>query len=153
APALVVFLGGAGFQLAGAGPAVGWFPLGPREVYLPPYRVSRTYVNNVNITNTRVNITQVTNVYNQYATNNVTRVNYVNRHVTDAVTVVSHDTFAHARPVGRNLAHVDPRQLAQAPATHTPPVQPVRASVLGAGAPARARPPASVQKRQVVGTR
>lgn len=154
APALVVFLGGGGFQLAaGGGPAVGWFPLGPREVYLPPYAVSRGYVNNINITNTRVNITQVTNVYNRYTTNNVTNISYVNQHVNNGVTVVSHDTFVNARPVGRNLAHVDARQLTQAPVTHTPPVQPVRASVLGAGSPARVRPPASVEKRQVVGTR
>ncbi len=154
APALVVFLGGAGSQLVvGGGPAVGWFPLGPREVYLPPYRVSRGYVNNVNITNTRVNITQVTNVYNRSTTNNVTNITYVNQHVTNGVTVVSHDTFVNARPVGRNLAHLDSRQLTQAPVTHIPPVQPVRASVLGAGSPARVRPPASVQKRQVVGTR
>ena len=36
------------------------------EVYVPWYRTSRGYVNNVNITNTRVNVTQVTNVYNVY---------------------------------------------------------------------------------------
>jgi hypothetical protein len=154
APALVGFVGGTGFQLAvGGGPAVGWFPLGPREVYLPPYRVSRGYVNNINITNTRVNITQVTNVYNRYTTNNITNITYVNQHVNNGVTVVSRDTFVNARPVGRNLARVDARQLTQAPVTHTPPVQPVKASVLGAGAPARVRPPASVERRQVVGTR
>ncbi len=37
-------------------------PLGPGEVFVPGYRVSRTYVNRVNITNTNVNITRVTNV-------------------------------------------------------------------------------------------
>ena len=37
APALVAFIGdpGVGFAVAGAGPAVGWFPLGPNEVYWP----------------------------------------------------------------------------------------------------------------------
>src|SRR5690348_18485961 len=39
----------------GVGANVGWFPLGPREVYVPSYHVSRTYVNNVNISNTTVN--------------------------------------------------------------------------------------------------
>jgi len=43
-PALVVFVGG------GTGPATwrGWFPLGPREVYVPPYRSSRDYVARIN---------------------------------------------------------------------------------------------------------
>ena len=58
APALVAFVGGgAGFRFS-AGVGVGWFPLAPGEVFLPGYRVSRGYVNNVNITNTSVNITQ-----------------------------------------------------------------------------------------------
>jgi len=37
APALVVFIGGG----RGFGGNVGWFPLGPREVYVPSYPVSR----------------------------------------------------------------------------------------------------------------
>ena len=48
----------------GWGGNVGWFPLGPREVYVPPYQVSRGYMNQVNVSNTTVNITIVTNVYN-----------------------------------------------------------------------------------------
>ena len=39
---------------------VGWIPLGPREPYYPPYRVSQTYVRNVNVSN----VTNVT-VYRQ----------------------------------------------------------------------------------------
>jgi len=35
APALVAFIGGSNFQAPGGGGAVGWFPLGPREVYRP----------------------------------------------------------------------------------------------------------------------
>ena len=154
APALVAFVGGGGFHLSiGVGEGVGWFPLGPREVYLPPYRVSRGYVNNINVTNTRVNITQVTNVYNNYSVNHVTNVTYVNQHVNNGVTVVSHDTFVNARPVDRNLARVDARQLAEAPVNHGSPVQPVRSSVIGAGTPARFRPPAAVENRRVVATR
>ena len=42
APALVVFIGGG---RGGFGGNVGWFPLGPREVYVPPYQVSRGYMN------------------------------------------------------------------------------------------------------------
>jgi hypothetical protein len=154
APALVAFVGGGGFHLSiGVGEGVGWFPLGPREVYIPPYRVSRIYVNNVNITNTRVNVTQVTNVYNNYTVNRVTNITYVNQRVNNSVTVVSHDTFVNARPVDRNLARVDARQLAEAPINHGSPVPPVRTSVIGAGAPARFRPPAAIENRRVVATR
>jgi hypothetical protein len=85
APALVAFVGGGSSLSAGAGGAgVGWFALGPREAYVPRYRTSREYVNTVNITNTRVNVTEVTNIYNvdNSHTNNVTRVTYMNQHVT-----------------------------------------------------------------------
>jgi len=156
APALVAFVGGPHFGVAvGVGPAVAWFPLAPREVFVPWYRTSRGYVNNVNITNTRVNVTQVTNVYNTTIINNrnVTNITYANQHVTNAVTAVSHDTFVNARPVHANLVKVDEREIASAPVARSIPVQPVRQSVLGAGHPAMARPPAAVVNRQVVATR
>src|SRR6476661_5735283 len=41
APHLAVFVGG--------GSTVAWFPLGPREVFVPSYRVSPAYVRRVNI--------------------------------------------------------------------------------------------------------
>jgi hypothetical protein len=154
APALVAFVGGGGFHLSiGVGEGVGWFPLAPGEVYVPPYRVSRVYVNNVNVTNTRVNVTQVTNVYNNYTVNKVTNVTYVNQRVNNGVTVVSHDTFVNARPVDRNLARADARQLTEAPVSHMAPVQPERTSVIGPGAPVRARPPAAIENRRVIATR
>jgi hypothetical protein len=158
APALVAFVGGRGFGVAvgiGGGVGVGWFPLGPREVYVPWYRTSPRYVNNVNITNTRVNVTQVTNVYNSYNSNttNVSRVTYVNQHVNNATTVVSHDTFVNARSVHGNMVHVDARQIEQAQVVRAAPVQPVKASVLGSGAPARFRPSTTIVNRQVIATR
>jgi hypothetical protein len=158
APAFVAFVGGGGFAVGvGVGPAVAWFPLAPREVYVPWYRTSRGYVNNVNITNTRVNVTQVTNVYNTTIINNntttVNRITYVNQRVPNAVTAVSHDTFANARPVNNNLVKVDERKIAEAPVARNVPVQPVRQSVLGSGRPAAAKPPARVESRQVVATR
>jgi hypothetical protein len=53
APALVAFVG------AGNGGAMRngnfrWFPLGPREAYVPPYRASREYIRKVNIRHVRV---------------------------------------------------------------------------------------------------
>ena len=48
APALVAWIGTPGFGVsAGIGP-VGWFPLAPREVYVPFYRSSHTHVRVVN---------------------------------------------------------------------------------------------------------
>src|SRR5262252_4633526 len=72
APALVVFVGGAG------GANVAWFPLGPREVYVPSYRVSRDYVTRVNVSNTVVNTTTITNIYNTQINSNTTNITQVN---------------------------------------------------------------------------
>jgi hypothetical protein len=154
APAMVAFVGGGpGFRFS-AGVGVGWFPLGPGEVFVPGYRVSRTYVNNVNITNTSVNITRVTNVYNTVVINKAT-VNevYVNQRVNGGVTVVSHDAFVNARPVAQNIMRVEPRELAAAPVSHMVSVEPVRQSVIGAGRPVAVRPPAAVISRPVVAQR
>lgn len=155
APALVVFVGGGGYRFA-EGPGVAWFPLGPREVYIPSRRFSPRYVQNVNVTNTVVNVTQVTNVYNVYRTNNttnITKITYVNQRRPNAVTVVNRDTFVNARPVERNIVRVSQREIEAAPVTRTVDERPVRASVLGAGAAARVKPPAAVVNRQVVAER
>ena len=156
APALVAFVGGGpGFHFS-AGLGVGWFPLAPGEVYVPGYHVSRTYVNNVNITNTTVNITKVTNVYNTVIVNKSTTINnitYVNQRVTNGVTVVSHDAFVNARPVAQNIMRVEPREVVSAPVTRAVAVEPVRSSVVGAGRPESARPPAAVISRPVVAVR
>ena len=63
APAVVGFLAGAVVGAVVEG-GVGWVPLGPREPYFPPYRVSNTYVRRVNITNV-VNVNTAVNIYNQ----------------------------------------------------------------------------------------
>jgi hypothetical protein len=153
APALVAFVGGGpGFRFS-VGAGVAWFPLAPGEVFVPGYRVSRAYLNNVNITNTNVNITRITNVYNTVVINkntNVNRITYVNQHVNGGVTVVSHNAFVNARPVAQNTMRVDRKELEAAPVSHIAPVEPVRASVLGAGRAAPVRPPAAVMSRQVV---
>ena len=156
APALVAFVGGGpGFHFS-VGVGVGWFPLAPGEVYVPGYHVSRTYVNNVNITNTTVNVTKVTNVYNTVIVNKNTTINnitYVNQHVNNGVTVVSHDTFVNARPVAQNVMKVEPREIAAAPVSHFVAVEPAKASVIGAGHPAPAKPPAAIVNRPVVALR
>jgi len=108
----------------------------------------------VNITNTTVNVTQVTNVYNTVVINkSVTNITYMNQGARGGVTVVSHDAFVNARPVAQNILRVDAREIASAPTSHIVQMEPVRASVVGAGRPVTVRPPAAVISRQVVAQR
>ena len=156
APALVVFVGGPRFGAAvafgGGGGGVAWFPLGPREVYVPPYRTSERYVQKVNVTNTTVNIVNVTNVYNNVTVNNTTvnKVTYMHQNNVQAVTAVSHDTFVNARPVAASTVRIDSRQIQTAEVQRNFTVAPVQRSVVGASAVATAKPPAAVMQRQVV---
>jgi hypothetical protein len=150
APALVAWVGGGpGLKSSFSfGAGVGWLPLAPGEVFIPGYRVSRLYVNNVNVTNTRVDVARVASVYSTPA-NNIT---YANRTVNGGVTIVSRDTFVNARPVARNVVSVTARELAAAPVSHMVAVKPVRISVVGSDRPA-ATPPAAVTNRTVVALR
>ncbi|MHB8218500.1 MAG: hypothetical protein ACYDDS_20710, partial [Candidatus Sulfotelmatobacter sp.] len=154
APALVGWVGGGpGFRFSG-GAGVGWFPLGPGEVFIPGYRVSRAYVNRANTTNTAVNITRINSVYNTVVVNrNGNTVTYANRNVSGGVTVVSRDTFVNARPVARNVVSVSSKELAAAPSSHMVEVEASRNSVLGAGSSVANRPPAAVMNRPVVALR
>ncbi len=157
APALVVFIGGG--VGVGFGGNVGWFPLGPREVYVPSYHVSREYVRRVNVSNTTVNNTTITNVYNTTIINkttNITNVRYANRNVRGAVTAVPQRTFASAQPVGRAAVAINARQIARAPVSARVAVAPTRESVLGAKfatANHVTAPPQAVMNRQVIARR
>jgi hypothetical protein len=154
APALVAFVGGPRFGVSiGFGSTVGWFPLGPREVYVPGYRVSRDYVTRVNVSNTVVNTTTITNIYNTQISNNttnVTQINYTNRAVPGAVTAVPQRTFTSAEPVARAAIAVNPQQAAAAPVTTRAEVAPTQNSVVGTAPPAAKTPPPAVAERQVV---
>ncbi len=154
APALVSWAGGGpGFHFS-AGVGVAWFPLAPGEVFIPGYRVSRAYVNSVNVTNTAVNVTRVTNVYNAVIVNrDFSNVTYANRNVSGGVTVVSRDTFVNGRSVARNVMPVPSKELAAAPVSNALAVEPARSSVFGAGRPVANKPPAAVMSRPVVALR
>lgn len=105
APALVAFFGtGSGISISITAGNVGWVPLGWHEPYYPPYRVSRTYIRNVNVTHV-TNITKVTNVTN---VNNATVSRYVNR---NGATVVSADAMRRSQPVQRAVQQTDRRQV------------------------------------------
>jgi hypothetical protein len=154
APALVSWAGGGpGFHFS-AGMGVAWFPLAPGEVFIPGYHVSRGYVNSVNVTNTAVNVTRVTNVYNAVVVNrDFSNVTYANRNVSGGVTVVSHDTFVNGRSVARNVMPIPQRELAAVPISNALGVEPARGSVFGAGKPVANTPPAAVTNRPVVALR
>ncbi|HEY0338118.1 MAG TPA: DUF6600 domain-containing protein, partial [Burkholderiales bacterium] len=154
APALVAFVDGSSFSIsARSGPAVGWFPLGWREPYIPWYRASQTYVRNVNVTH----MSNVTNIYNG---------RYANRDRPDAVTVVPQQAFVSARPVARSSFTVSQNELARAHVLRDKaPAEPISASIAperrGQHPPAHAvareviaiTPPASPVKRELPGVR
>ena len=143
APALVAWVGGSHFGVGiGIGSGVGWFPLGPREAYIPSYRVSNTYVNRVNVTN----VTNVTNI------TNVTNVTYVNQRVPGAVTAVSRSDFAASRPVARVAVAVPPTAMASAQvSTREIPVSRQEAvAARPVASVAVARPPQNIVSRPVV---
>jgi hypothetical protein len=175
APALVAWVGGPHFAVGvgvgggggfAAGVSVGWFPLGPREVYVPSYHVSRTYVNNVNVSNTTVNTTVVNNYYNTTVVNKNTTINnttvnnnvmvnnnqhYMNQGVPGAVTATTPQAFTSAQPVAKNMVQVNQKEVASAPvAYNAPAVAPAKQAVLGTGRPSAVRPPAVMQTRPVV---
>jgi len=160
APALVAWVGfGNGLSASfgfGGGPVVGWFPLGPRDVYIPAYSASQNYVSRVNVTNTTViNKTNITNVYNNYVqTKTISTVNYANRSVPGALVAVPQNALVTARPVQQVAIKVQANQInAVKTVDSAPRVAPQGASVLGhspsvfAGAP---RPPAAVLRKPVV---
>jgi hypothetical protein len=122
APALVAFVGGGGFSVGiGSGP-IGWFPLGPGEIYNPWYRSSRDYYRRVNVSNIRLtrNITNVTinnridNHYDHYRNNRPLQDHYINRDAPRGFTAMSDREFAAGARVQRNLVKVDPRKLGDA---------------------------------------
>src|SRR5271163_374734 len=139
APALVAWVGGPHFAVGvgvgggfAAGVSVGWFPLGPREVYMPSYPVSRAYVTNINVTNTRVETTVVNNYYNTTVVNKTTvNVTYVNQRQPGAVMATTPQAFTSAQSVSRNVVKVDAREVASAPVVYSAPsVAPSRQAVL-----------------------
>jgi hypothetical protein len=109
APALVAWAGSPGVSVSvGFGSGVGWFPLGPREVYVPGYRYSRRYFNNVNVSNTViVNNTYINNFYNGRPRN----FDYMYGRDGRAVTIVDRDRFMGGRPIDNHWTRVDQSDL------------------------------------------
>jgi hypothetical protein len=149
APAMVAWVGAPGATAPSAfGGNVGWFPLAPHEVYVPAYRVSASYVRNVNVSNTTgVTNTTITSIYQ----NNIPPAHYQNNRPA-AVTAVAQNVFTAGQRVGANALHLSSAVLAGALVTATAPaIAPIRQSVLEPADGRRvARPPAAVLRRSVV---
>lgn len=145
APALVVFAGGAAFSLAvagagatGAGSApITWFPLGPKEIYVPAYAATPRYVDRVNVTT--VNI----------ATATLANKDYMNAPA--GVTAVNQRVFVSAQPVGKALVKIPPEAINRAEIQRTAAVVPEQVSVLAhAGGAEKVPHPAAELFRRTV---
>jgi len=112
APALVGWVGNPGWSASfsfGSAPAVGWFPLAPREVYVPAYRYSPNYVRQINVTH----ISNVTHI--DRAVRGAPPA-YAYHAMPQAVTVVPSSHLREGRPISASeMRHADRRDLGQAP--------------------------------------
>ena len=151
APALVAFVGlGVGVAI---GASVGWIPLGPREAYYPPYRVSSAYLRGANAR-------YVPNAANINFNNQRPVGAFANR---AAATVVPASAMTSSRPVAPMARSVNAQEFASArslpgtqlrPNTATAGVTPAVARQLNLAAPApgtapvrRVAPGPAVQSR------
>jgi len=117
APALVSFVGAAAGVAVGIGiaAAVGWIPLGPHEAYRPPYAVSNSYMQ-------RVNVTHVTNITNI----NAAPSSYVNAH---AATMAPAGAMQSSQSLHGVAKPVPQSQLSAFQPTARPSVAPVAGAV------------------------
>jgi hypothetical protein len=124
APALVAWIGTANFNItisSGVSPTVGWFPLAPREIYVPAYRTSANYVRQVNVTHV-TNISNVTTIVNNPQTA-IEHAHYAHRAMPRAVTSVPADVVRHHRPVAiAAIQHNERSTLSQHPLHSEAPV-------------------------------
>ena len=143
APALVAWMGGprvsVSINIGGVGgPPVGWFPLAPREVYVPSYNSSPRYVREINITNV-TNITNITTIVNN-TDGAADRREFANRKFPNAVTVVPASVLTNRQAVAPIAAQfrADPQVRAL---IADPRPTPVMVAAPVATPPAPARPP------------
>jgi hypothetical protein len=161
APALVGWVGGAGFGATvslGGVQGVAWFPLGPRDVWVPPYRTSPTYVQNVNVYNTRgVNVVQVNNYYGNYQRNPGFAGGGMYSRAPGAVTAVPTSAFVGGQAVGHSFVRMSPEQLNHPVMFHGGPgaggggvfAPPRQGFIPGAAHASGIRPPAALGNRPV----
>jgi hypothetical protein len=140
APALVGWIGGAGF--AARGSTVAWFPLGLNELYRPAYHVSDAYLRNVNVTNTDIDPA----AWRDPPAGPHSR--FVNQSVPGAVQAETRTAFLAAAPVARNRVPIEMVTVAKAPAGPSlPEPAPLPRSLVRAADPANPRMSAALATR------
>jgi FecR protein len=150
APALVAFVGGV--ELAAtlsrqSSAPVGWFPLGPREAYVPSYTTNRDYYQRINrpaqvqdqVLNERW---QRAERHDPAALQNPQQAALMNQRF---ATVVPATTFVRSQPVMRAALQVAPAKLAAAPVAPVaaPPAPTASVAAVKAETPANAARPAA----------
>jgi len=120
APALVAFVGGAALAVSfGVGPVVGWIPLGPQEVYYPPYGGSMNYIRHVNATSV-TNVTIINNTtINNYQTQGANR--FMNA---GGATVVRSNAMTSSAPIRGSSLNVNPSRFQGVNVASSAPVRP-----------------------------
>jgi len=143
APALVAWYGSPGATVSvSIGGPVGWFPLGPGEVFIPSFYYSRRYINTVN-TGHVTNINYIT-VINQPPNYRYRQPGYS--------TWAPGDALVHHTPINRVVQQA-PSDWAKLPTVQHPPVKvtdDVRRSkqtLVNASEPPRGQPPRDLGRR------
>ena len=142
APALVAFIGGIELALslgnANDGP-VGWFPLGPRETYVPPYTANRDYYNRIN-RSARIQQSELDDRWQRTQRREPPAAGPANARMNQRfATVVPAQAFVRSQPVARAVLKIAPEKIAAAPVAvvSAPP-----APAASLATPARAQAPA-----------
>ena len=138
-PALVAFADGSGFGV-GVGVSA-WFPLGPRDPYIPWYHHDDYYLRAVN----RANVRGVADISVFVHVRDRDNFHYANR---TAMTVVPTTAFASGRPIAHEVVHVAPERISFARVAPHPGVVPTREAAIGGGAVVP-RPHAAVERMAV----
>jgi hypothetical protein len=153
APALVAFVGGSGFSVGfSIGGPIGWFALGPRDVYFPGYHCGRSYFDHVNYGGTGfVNRTAINNYYGNWSSGrmNYAQVNYMNRTAPHALTAMSGSAFVAGRSVRSSAVAVNGRTFANARVLPRATLAPTRESLV-AGRGRGSAPPNTALNRAVI---
>jgi hypothetical protein len=126
APALVGWVGGPSVGISVSFGNVGWYPLGPRDIFYPGYRYTPRYIRYVNVSNTYF----INNNY--FYGRRLPHPRFDYRHYPGAVTSVSRDYFVGGRRIGDHWVRLNDNQLRNYHAERRPPaIAPYRESVLG----------------------
>ena len=136
APALVAWTGGSragvSINLGGRAAPVGWFPLAPREIYVPSYRSSARHVRDVNFTHVSNAASIGAAIDNRRG--GTDRRDFANRRFPNAVTVAPTGVLTARQAVGPSAAQY--RQDLQVRALVAAPVAtPARVARLGEDRP------------------